>query len=163
MMKLVLFRVISVVLLISLMVTIFCLSAQVATESRTLSEGFSYKVISLFYPKIKEMTYDERIELYDSLPIPIRKLAHFSIFGLLGVFAFLSLISYKDIRYILRITIAFLICVLYATSDEIHQLFVNGRSCELRDVLIDSSGALLAIIVLGLFCYFVKGIRKKIF
>ena len=29
---------------------------------------------------------------------------------------------------------------LYAVSDELHQLFVPGRSCELMDMLIDSSG-----------------------
>ena len=28
----------------------------------------------------------------------------------------------------------------YAVTDELHQLFVSGRSCELRDILIDSCG-----------------------
>lgn len=161
-MKVVVFRIVSVILLLSLMVTIFCLSAQVATDSAKLSSGFSYKIISLFYPKLKEMTYEQQIEFYDSLPIPIRKLAHFSIFGLLGVFSFLTMVSYKRIGYVLRNVIAFIICVLYAVSDEIHQLFVVGRSCELRDVIIDSSGAFLGIFLLCLFCYFVKNIRKKI-
>ena len=32
-------------------------------------------------------------------------------------------------------------CALYAVSDEIHQLFVSGRSCQLTDVLLDSAGA----------------------
>jgi len=40
---------------------------------------------------------------------------------------------------------ALLICVLYAASDEIHQLFIAGRSGEVRDVLIDSAGASIGI------------------
>ena len=36
-----------------------------------------------------------------------------------------------------------LFCFLYAISDEIHQLFIVNRSCELRDVLIDMIGVLI--------------------
>ena len=32
---------------------------------------------------------------------------------------------------------------LYAVTDEVHQLFVEGRSCELRDWAIDTFGAIL--------------------
>ena len=35
---------------------------------------------------------------------------------------------------------------LYAVTDEVHQYFVPGRSCELRDVLVDTSGALTGIL-----------------
>jgi len=31
----------------------------------------------------------------------------------------------------------------YAVSDELHQWFVEGRSCELRDVGIDTMGVIL--------------------
>ena len=44
------------------------------------------------------------------------------------------------------ILLAFLICGLYAISDEIHQLYVQGRSGQVSDVLIDSSGALVGIL-----------------
>jgi len=37
------------------------------------------------------------------------------------------------------------ICVLYAVSDEVHQLFVPGRGRQVRDVLIDSAGAIVGI------------------
>jgi VanZ family protein len=36
---------------------------------------------------------------------------------------------------------------LYAVSDEIHQLFVEGRSCELRDMLIDSAGVAAGVLL----------------
>ena len=35
--------------------------------------------------------------------------------------------------------------------DEMHQLFVNGRTGQIRDILIDTLGALTAIIILNLY------------
>ena len=43
------------------------------------------------------------------------------------------------------VLLSLLICFLYACSDEIHQLFVPGRSGEARDVLIDTLGACLGV------------------
>jgi VanZ family protein len=48
----------------------------------------------------------------------------------------------KDILYY-----SLLICYLYALSDEFHQLFVIGRSGEFKDVIIDTLGSILAIII----------------
>ncbi|MFC0560849.1 VanZ family protein [Halalkalibacter alkalisediminis] len=53
---------------------------------------------------------------------------------------------------------AFFICVLYAISAEVHHLFIPGRSKEVRDVLIDSSGALVG---LGFICLLVGLVRRK--
>lgn len=50
----------------------------------------------------------------------------------------------------LKSFLAIIICILYATSDELHQLFVMGRSCELRDVFIDSLGSVSGIIIYNL-------------
>lgn len=43
--------------------------------------------------------------------------------------------------------ISILMCVIYACSDEIHQLFVFGRSGEIRDVLIDFIGSFIGILI----------------
>ena len=37
--------------------------------------------------------------------------------------------------------------LVYAASDEIHQLYVPGRAGQFRDVLIDSAGVLLGICI----------------
>lgn len=42
------------------------------------------------------------------------------------------------------------VAAAYAVLDEVHQIFVPGRSCELRDVVIDSCGALLGIVLTAL-------------
>lgn len=45
---------------------------------------------------------------------------------------------------------------LYAVSDEIHQYFVPGRNCKLRDVIIDSCGVLTGVLIVR----FIK--RKRV-
>lgn len=40
----------------------------------------------------------------------------------------------------------FLICLLYAVSDEIHQSFIPGRSATLRDIGFDMLGATVALL-----------------
>ena len=42
---------------------------------------------------------------------------------------------------------SFLFSVLYASSDEFHQTFVVGRDGNIVDVLIDSSGTLVGILL----------------
>jgi VanZ family protein len=42
-------------------------------------------------------------------------------------------------------TFAFVFCVFYAEIDEIHQLFVLDRSGQIKDILINSAGAVIAI------------------
>lgn len=37
--------------------------------------------------------------------------------------------------------------ILYAVTDEIHQAFVPGRSCEIRDICIDAAGVLAGILI----------------
>ncbi|QCX34380.1 VanZ family protein [Caloramator sp. E03] len=44
-------------------------------------------------------------------------------------------------------SIVILICVLYAISDEFHQVFVPGRGPNIRDVFIDSTGTLVGILI----------------
>ena len=81
----------------------------------------------------------------------IRKLAHFSEYLLLGVSLslsardILSITVYRErgslsLMHNQTIKISLLIGSLYAVSDELHQMFVPGRSCEIRDMIIDSCG-----------------------
>lgn len=43
-----------------------------------------------------------------------------------------------------------LICTAYGVTDEFHQLFVDGRSAELRDLVNDFIGACLAMLTVSL-------------
>ena len=55
-----------------------------------------------------------------------------------------------------RFIISALFCLVYAISDEIHKLFVPGRSGEIRDVLIDFTGVLIGILFTMLLVYLLK-------
>lgn len=76
----------------------------------------------------------------------VRKSAHIIAYFILGV------LMYRALRVSIRrwpartvAGLALLSCSLYAVTDEIHQLFVPGRSGELRDVMIDSIAALVGV------------------
>lgn len=155
-MKLKIFRVITALALILWMAFIFMLSHQTAAQSGAVSGGFTEKLFSVFYPYFKSMTDMQKQEIINGASFLIRKAAHFSIYALLGVFSFLTFYSYSKIKKTARLVISFFICFIFAMSDEWHQTFIVGRSGEIRDVLIDSSGALIAIIILFLLLKFTK-------
>ena len=52
-----------------------------------------------------------------------------------------------------------MICIGYATTDELHQAFVPGRTPKLTDILIDSSGAMLGT---GVYLLFVENRWKEL-
>lgn len=115
-------------------------------------------------PKLKNIQDHEKEHIANETLQPIvRKLAHFSIYTLLGFFTInyalacekgngrcytneqCSPIQSKRSRNKI-ILYSWLFGTLYAVTDEIHQFFVPGRSCEIRDVCIDSLGVLTGII-----------------
>ena len=51
------------------------------------------------------------------------------------------------------------IAALYAASDEIHQLFVPGRSGQLSDVILDSAGTLAGVAAFTVLCWLIN--RRK--
>lgn len=85
----------------------------------------------------------------ETLTFLIRKVAHMSEYAILALFTYYALIKIAfNKRIIFQIT--FLISFLYACSDELHQLFISGRSGQFTDVLIDSTGCLIMLLFLYL-------------
>lgn len=126
-------------LVIIWMVTVFMLSAQVSTESENTSNGIVDIVIRLIY---NESTVSQ--EKIDNISFIVRKLAHFSLYTI-GGFLIANYMRLNNLKKYLMYSS--LIGILYAITDEIHQLFVVGRSCELRDVIIDSCGIIIGIVL----------------
>ncbi len=83
--------------------------------------------------------------------VVIRKAGHLSEYGLLAIFILRALGAFKK-NVISRpgpaFAQAFGLTVLYACSDEFHQWFVPSRDASIRDVLIDSSGAFIALFLI---------------
>ncbi|NUM79212.1 VanZ family protein [bacterium] len=71
------------------------------------------------------------------------KLIHSGVFGILAVFSFIAFRHYgavksKSLRW--GWTMSFIFCIMYAASDEIHQMYVPNRASEMLDFLADSIG-----------------------
>lgn len=141
----------------AVMIMIFHFSSQPAELSTTTSGGV-IEFICNIYARIKGIpcsTLDKSIE---TLQHTVRKTAHFSIYLLLGMFSSNAFFQ-SGVKKLRKVGgFAFLLSAFYAATDEFHQRFVEGRSGEIRDVCIDSSGALVGILLFIL----IYGIRCKI-
>ena len=62
----------------------------------------------------------------------------------------MTLVSTYKIKNKKQICISLIIGILYATSDEIHQIFTPGRGPQITDVIIDSMGVILGILLVML-------------
>lgn len=132
------------ILTLGVMGAIFYFSAQNATESSEMSMGFIRMFIT---GKLLEVMSYESVEMIQAgMETIVRKSAHFTIYMCLGFCYCMTLyFSGKMNKKSLLFIFSLLFCIFYAITDEVHQLFVEGRSGEVRDVLIDSAGGVLGI------------------
>lgn len=142
------------ILLVGWMTVIFCFSAQPAEESSQLSGSVAYQVVDTT-DKMFGMEWSmQQIFFYtQKLDFPIRKAAHMTEYAILALLSFLfygTMGKQGKMCYLLSVVTA----AVYASTDEIHQLFVPGRSGQVRDVCIDTTGAVIGLLLL---CF----IRKK--
>lgn len=144
------------------MALIFSMSAQKATESDKTSGNVIKSVLSVIYPGFDGLSEESKAELISSFQFIARKTAHFSLYAVLGLLSYLAVISYRNLKFGLRTALSAAICLLYAVSDEVHQLFVPGRSGEIRDVCIDFGGSLIMITILALSARYIKKIYKHV-
>lgn len=141
-------RVINIILIVLWMSLIFVLSNDTAEESSKKSDGLIVRCVQDIIKR--DLSTKEKEKVLKYLVKPVRKSAHFFLYFVLGILIINLFKSFELFNY-KTILIAVLLCFLYACSDEIHQLFIKGRSCEVRDILIDTIGSLSGISVYYLF------------
>ena len=141
-------KVINIILIILWMGLIFVLSNDTAEESSKKSDGLIVRCVQDIIKRNLSTKEKEKVLKY--LVKPVRKSAHFFLYFVLGILIIYLFKSFELFNY-KTILLAILLCFLYACSDEIHQLFIKGRSCEVRDILIDTIGSLSGISVYYLF------------
>lgn len=127
---------------------IFTFSAQKADESSETSGGVIYMICRMTVSGFTDLSDAAREELIESMQFWVRKAAHFTVYLILGVLSvqiFLAVGRPVLARNCALSALGF--CLLYAVSDELHQHFVPGRSCQLRDVCIDTAGAAVGILL----------------
>lgn len=141
-------------LLLAWMIVIFIMSNQPATVSDSQSIGV-LKLFSMLGINING--------IFGSLAnFIVRKCAHFLEYMILALLAFNVLKLYLNMKQVVIFTIAFVF--LYACSDEIHQLFVLGREGAIRDVIIDTCGGIVLVVIKLFVCYVQRAsnLNKKI-
>lgn len=121
---------------------IFYFSSKPAVQSKELSGNVTEIVIQTVQRVAPNKVAELDVRILHHL---IRKNAHFFSYLVLGILV-LNALKRNGVYGFKGIMIAFLICVLYAISDEVHQTFISGRSGEVRDVIIDSAGAAVGIL-----------------
>lgn len=119
-----------------------------SSQNGTVSGGLSSRILIYIANILKITNVDSFVSNFSFL---IRKLAHFSEYFILFILTYVCFKEYK-INNLLLISLLF--CLLAASFDEIHQLFIEGRSGQVRDVLIDFFGSLTSSL-------FYKKILKK--
>lgn len=128
---------------------IFILSSQPGEVSSTLSNGLLLKIAAFF--RIADIN-----AFLVQYATSIRKLAHFSEYFIFGFLVYITLEEFLS-KKVLFVTL--IICILYAISDEYHQMYVVGRVFGALDIFIDSVGAYCGsslIHLLNVECFHVK-------
>ncbi|MCR4651581.1 MAG: VanZ family protein [Lachnospiraceae bacterium] len=132
---------------ILIIIMIFNFSGQEGVRSASLSRWVSTLIVRVINVLRGRVYSPYQLENMVTLIHPyVRKLAHVTEFFLLAVSVALPMYVMK-IRGFFHTFLSFFICVMVAVLDEYHQTFVYGRSGSPRDVLIDSIGILIGVIV----------------
>lgn len=137
----------TLILLLSWMLLIFLLSHQTGNTSASTS--------SHLVDLLKNILHLDRYLSLDTLHFLVRKAAHMSLYFVLTLLTYLHL-SYRSLPYRKHIFLTWTISILYACSDEIHQLFITARAGSIIDVGIDSLGVLCALLLIYLYKYFYR-------
>lgn len=144
----------------ALMAGIFMLSAQDSGDSGTLSTAVARVLASIFVLDFNALDPTSQMEVLSSLAWPVRKTAHateyaclcmsfcascWQIWALRRERAGKGICSRRAFKMVCML--GFALAVLYACTDEVHQLFIDGRAGQVADVLVDASGALVGCLL----------------
>ncbi|MCR5419364.1 MAG: VanZ family protein [Lachnospiraceae bacterium] len=130
-----------------MMYVIYGLSGQDGAESGRLSYRVSHEIVEIADEAADLDMNEAQIDHYTERLHPyVRKMAHFTEYLLLAMSVSLPLYVY-GLRGILLVFAAGSFCVAFACLDEYHQSFVAGRGPSKRDVVIDSCGVFVGILI----------------
>ena len=151
-------RAVSIILAAAWMLFIYSMSAKDAVSSSVLSSGICYRLCSIFVKGFADMDMDSRLEMAASLSFIVRKSAHFIEYTILGMLYSFCFRSFGSKRPFLWPAVS---GTLYAVTDELHQVFVPGRSGQINDVLIDAAGSALGAAIVLLIASWMRKIKAK--
>ena len=143
-------KTISIILLLLWMTVIFMFSSYGSVKSNDTSGKVISSAISVKDKVTNNETKPEtKKKIVRKLNYSVRKSAHVFEYFVLGVLA-LNVFDAFNVKR--KVLFAIILCVLYAASDEFHQLF-TGRTASVTDVLLDSAASIVGIYLLNLIFY----------
>lgn len=148
-------RILFGILTIITCIIIFIFSNQNGEKSGLTSRGFVRKIVEIT-GITNDLNEEEKEEVIENCQFIVRKLAHFSIYAILGINILGFVNTYKNFKFKSQIEITLFSGFLYAVSDEFHQMFSGGRTASPKDVCIDTLGVLFGI---GIFLLIKKLIK----
>ncbi len=148
-------KVIKGLVVILCMVIIFLFSTDNSVESTKKSNRVIIEVTSFFKLDLSKKQQQHVIDMFF---VPVRKMAHFFIYFVLGI-ALVSFLREFSIPIRRLLLLSIFLAFLYACTDEFHQLFVPGRSGQIIDVLLDTFGASVGVFIYYL--VFHKKLKEK--
>jgi VanZ family protein len=148
-------RILLTVLTLATMGMIFLFSTENAEKSDETSGYITKQVIDVLHPDYAKYELKKQKSLYDSIQTVIRKMAHYTEFALLGFLMRLCLESWFGRRKWLS-PASWALSTLYAGSDELHQILIDGRSGQWTDILLDSAGVLSGVLLAVLILFLVR-------
>ena len=153
-------RGILIILLLCTFYIIFGFSSQDGEESGGISKRITDYILekSAKYNSLEQMKKEEVSKRTERI---IRKIAHFSIYTLVGFLLMALFSTYENIKRKYQIYISAIMGILYAISDEIHQSFTPGRGPKITDVFIDSLGVFFGMTVILLIVEIINRKNKK--
>ena len=132
------------------MVFIFYMSHQPATVSGDMSATVGMWIGKVLVPQFETFSLDKQMAYAEHIDFWVRKVAHICEYALLGCLMAHAFVVYEkrwtDLGSRTWLIYAWGISVIYAVTDEVHQNFVPGRACMIRDMFIDSLGAFFGLV-----------------
>ena len=153
-------RGILIVLLLCTFYIIFGFSSQDGEKSGGISKKITEFILekSSKYNSLEQTKKEEVSKRTERI---IRKIAHFSIYTLVGFLLMALFSTYENIKRKYQIYISAIMGILYAIFDEIHQSFTPGRGPKITDVFIDSLGVFFGMAVILLIIEILNRKNKK--
>lgn len=159
-MKKILLRVALIVAIVLWMVTIFSFSAETADASSATSRGVIKTFVKFLYSDFESLSAEQQFELVSGWQGFVRETAHLAEYAILG-FLVSGFMATLEVKRAVQFSVPPLWCLAYAVTDEVHQLFVDGRAFQLLDLLIDCSGGILGTAALFILILLVSKVREK--
>lgn len=128
---------------------IFSFSAQSGVASTEISMGVSGSLTEVLdFLTFGKIDTEALTQLARIIEHPIRKIAHFSEYALMGILVYIMLYyPLKDRKQ--KILASVLWVAVSAAADELHQYFVPGRWASIKDVLLDTCGGFFGVVLCG--------------